>query len=56
MTNIRSKIPEPAYPNVLIFTFREGKIVQLVEVASAEMWSALQDAMRAVGHRPPRPG
>ncbi len=42
------------YPNVIIFSFRDGSIEQLVEVASAEMWSTLQQAMRATGYqRPP---
>ncbi len=36
------------FPNVLMYTFRDGKIVGLVEVASAEMWSTLQAALRAV--------
>lgn len=35
-----------SYPNVLLYTFRDGKIARLVEVASADMWSTLSKALR----------
>ena len=41
--------PAFRYPNVLLYTFRDGKIVQLVEVASADMWSTLRAALATVG-------
>src|ERR1700722_9038036 len=34
------------YPNVLLYTFRDAKIVRLVEVASADMWITLSKALR----------
>jgi ketosteroid isomerase-like protein len=33
------------YTNVLIYTFRDGRIVRLVEVASEDMWSTLSKAL-----------
>jgi hypothetical protein len=35
-----------SYPNVLLFTFVDGAIARIVEVASAEMWSTLARALR----------
>jgi ketosteroid isomerase-like protein len=34
------------YDNVLLYTFRDGKIVRLVEVAPGDMWSVLSKALR----------
>jgi ketosteroid isomerase-like protein len=34
------------FDNVLLYTFRDGKIVRLVEVASGDMWSTLQKALQ----------
>jgi hypothetical protein len=33
------------YSNVLIYTFRDGKIARLVEVASEDMWTTLSKAL-----------
>ena len=36
------------YPDTQLFTFRDGKIVQLIQVASAEMWATLLGALKTV--------
>jgi hypothetical protein len=37
------------FPNVLIYTFDGDKVSRLIEVASAEMWSTLQQAFIDLG-------
>ncbi|MFI5053229.1 MAG: nuclear transport factor 2 family protein [Acidimicrobiia bacterium] len=34
------------FDNVLLYTFRDGKIARLVEVASGDMWSTLSKALQ----------
>jgi ketosteroid isomerase-like protein len=39
-----------SYPNVLLYSFADGKIVRLVEVGSRDMWSSLRAALAEVGY------
>lgn len=40
-----------AFPNTLLYTFRDGKIARLVEVASQEMWTTLRAALAEFGYQ-----